>query len=158
MAKKSNKFLIGTSGWTYPDWKGLFYPKDLPKKSWFDYYQSHFPIVELNATFYRFFSDKAFIHWREQAKDDFKYIIKVNRTITHINYLKNSKRLIRLFCRKAALLEDKLALILLQLPPRMPYDLPLLKKTILSFDDPKKIVVEFRDKKWLTPETKALLK
>lgn len=123
-----------------------------------EYYQTKFQIVEINATFYRFFKDQVFINWRLKAKKNFKYIIKVNRTITHIKYLKNCKRLIKKFCRSVALLEDKLALILLQLPPKMPYDLERLKKALLSFDDPTKVVVEFRDEKWYTPEVKALLK
>lgn len=154
---KKNKFLIGTSGWSYPDWRGVFYPKDLPAKNWLAYYQTIFPIVEINATFYRFFPKEVFIKWRNQAHNRFHYIIKVPRIITHYKRLKKCKTLIKSFCRSVNTLENKLALILLQLPPSFAIDLQRLETAILSFDDPKKLVVEFRHKSWLTDETKALL-
>lgn len=156
MVKKS-QFIIGTSGWTYTDWRGTFYPEDLPQKLWFGYYSSIFNAIELNATFYRFFPKKIYKKWRDQAPKDFRYIMKVHRLITHRKYLLHSKSLIKKFCRLAAMLEDKLGLILLQIAPSTPYDPERLKKALLAFDDPKKIVVEFRHPKWLTPEIKKLL-
>ncbi len=152
------KFIIGTSGWIYKAWQGYFYPNDLPQKEWLNYYQENFKVVEINSTFYRFFKDDILIGWRKKAKGDFKYIIKVNRIITHVKYLKNCKELIKQFCQSARLLENKLALILLQLPPRMPYDLERLAEALDCFDDPKRVVVEFRNEKWLTEEVRVLLK
>lgn len=157
MVRYKTHYFIGTAGWNYPDWRGIFYPKHLPQKKWLAFYQDNFSIVEINATFYRFFKKEIFIKWRLAAEKNFKYIIKVNRNITHIKRLKNCKRLIKQFCQDVALLEDKLALILLQLPPSMPYDINRLKIALLQFDDPTKLVVEFRHKKWLTEETKNLL-
>lgn len=55
--QKKHKFIIGTSGWNYRDWKGTFYPKSLPQKEWLAFYQTQFNIVEINATFYRFFKN-----------------------------------------------------------------------------------------------------
>lgn len=156
MAKKP-VFIIGASGWSYPDWRGIFYPKELPQKYWFQYYSSQFSAVELNATFYRFFPKKIYKKWRDQAPTGFQYIVKVHRLITHTKYLIDCRSLIKKFCRNAATLEDKLGLILLQLPPNMPYDLDRLKKTLSTFDDPTKIVVEFRHPKWFTEDTKKLL-
>ena len=160
MNKKSAKtqFIIGTSGWNYPDWRGSFYPKGLAQKNWLAFYTTKFPIVEINATFYRLFGANVFKNWHEKAKGKFKYIVKVNRYITHRKYLKNSKTAIKKFCRSTALLKNKQALMLLQLPPSMPYDLERLQKALMSFDNPKKVVVEFRHRKWLTLETKQLLK
>lgn len=150
-------FHIGTSGWNYDAWQGKFYPATLPKNQWLQYYQKTFNIVEINATFYRSFNKKVFLKWYQQAGPHFKYIIKVNRYITHIKYLKSVKTSINRFNRSVKPLADKLALILLQLPPRMPYDLKRLEQAILAFEDPKKVVVEFRDNKWHTPEVKTLL-
>ncbi|MBV9575698.1 MAG: DUF72 domain-containing protein [Gammaproteobacteria bacterium] len=118
-AKKrtKTKFIIGTSGWNYPDWKNIFYPKNLKQKDWLVFYQTKFSIVEINATFYRYFNAKVFKAWRAKAKNKFKYIIKVNRYITHVKHLKNSKQSIRKFNNLVDLLGNKLALILLQLPP-----------------------------------------
>jgi uncharacterized protein YecE (DUF72 family) len=157
---KTNKtpFLIGCSGWSYSDWRGTFYPRDLPMRLWFDFYKQHFKIIEINATFYRFFPKKIYVKWYKQASADFRYMVKVPRMISHYKRLKNCKSLIKLFCKSVSVLKNKLALILLQLPPSFVCDLKLLEKTILSFDDPKKLVIEFRNKTWLIPETLALLK
>lgn len=155
---KKTQFIIGTSGWNYNDWRGIFYPKDLPKNKWLLFYEKSFQVVEINSTFYRFFNDNVFIKWRLLAHNNFKYIVKVPQVITHKKYLLHCTRMIKKFCRLTNLLEDKLALILLQLPPNMPYEIKRLRKAILTFDDPKKIVVEFRDKKWFTPEVKKMLK
>lgn len=154
---KKTHFIIGTSGWTYPSWRGKFYPEDLPQKKWFSYYASHFNAIELNATFYRFFSRKVYKTWHDQAPNGFCYVTKVHRLITHRKYLINCKTLIKKFCRNSALLDDKLGLILLQIAPHTAYDLARLKKALMAFDDPKKVVVEFRDPKWLTKETQDLL-
>lgn len=152
------KIKVGTSGWNYADWKGAFYPVSLKKSEWFDYYQQHFPIVEINATFYHLFPDSVFIKWKKNAKAKFHYIIKIPRVITHRHLLKNCTRAIKKFDRTVDLLGNKLALVLLQLPPNMVYDLKRLKKALLTFKDPKRVVVEFRDPKWYTSETYSLLK
>lgn len=154
---KKPTYIIGASGWSYSDWRGTFYPKDLAQKNWFQYYAAQFSAVEMNATFYRFFDKKIYKKWREQAPAGFHYMLKVHRLITHIKHLIDSRTLIKKFCRSAKILDDKLGLILLQLPPSMKYDLARLKKAINFFDDPKKLVIEFRDPKWLTSETKQLL-
>lgn len=151
------QYLIGTSGWNYSAWKGPFYPKDLPQKEWLNFYMQYFPVVEINSTFYRSFKNEVFLGWRNKAKGKFKYVIKVGRTITHVKYLKDSKELIKKVCRSVALLENKLALLLLQLPSRMPYNISRLEEVLSYFDNPKKVVVEFRNKKWLTAEVKNLL-
>jgi len=155
---KKKPFIIGCSGWSYADWRGIFYPKDLPMRLWFDYYQQHFKVIEINATFYRFFPKKVYLKWYAQADPGLMYVIKVPRVISHYKRLKNCKRLIKLFCKSANLLKDKLALLLLQLPPSFQCDLLVLEKAILSFDNPKKLVIEFRNKTWLTDETLTLLK
>lgn len=154
---KKEKFIIGTSGWSYPDWRGIFYPNDLPRNKWFAFYAAQFNAIEMNATFYRFFPKKILKKWSDQAPDNFIYIMKVHRLITHRKFLLKTKTLIKKFCRLAALLEPKLGLILLQIAPSTPYDPERLRKALLAFDDPKKVVVEFRHEKWLTLEIKQLL-
>lgn len=80
---------IGTSGWTYSDWAGRFYPQDLPKNQWLNFYTQHFNAVEINATFYRSFQETTYQHWREEAPPHFHYVIKASRYITHRKYLLN---------------------------------------------------------------------
>jgi uncharacterized protein YecE (DUF72 family) len=157
--KYSNcQFLIGTSGWSYDEWRGVFYPEKLPKRAWFEYYTSRFACVEVNATFYRTFKDPVFLKWRDQVTDDFRYVLKVPRLITHRKYLIDTESSIKEFCRQSFLLENKLGLLLLQLPPNLPYDPERLRNALLLFDARKKVAVEFRNKKWFTEEIYQLLK
>ncbi|MFQ6103006.1 MAG: DUF72 domain-containing protein [Candidatus Glassbacteria bacterium] len=151
------RFLVGTSGWSYPSWKGLFYPEDCPQRKWFDYYSDTFMTVEVNATFYRFFKDETYHNWRDRAPGGFRYVLKAPRLITHRKYLIDAEREIKRFWESALLLEDRLGLVLLQLAPSIPYEPGRLKKALLAFDDPTRVAVEFRHKRWLTKETKSLL-
>ena len=149
---------VGTSGWTYDDWKGCFYPKGLPKSRWFDYYSSRFPAVEINATFYRAFKDQTYLKWRERAPQDFGYVLKAPKIITHRKYLVDVEADVQVFIQSAALLEDKLEMILLQVAPGTPYDLERLQKALLAFNEPTQVAVEFRDPRWFTDEVADLLK
>jgi uncharacterized protein YecE (DUF72 family) len=158
MAKERTKFFVGTSGWTYDDWKGRFYPEDLPKSRWFEYYASRFSTVEVNATFYRAFKDETYQKWRERAPEGFGYVLKAPRNITHLKQLVDVEADIAEFCRSAALLGDKLEMILLQVAPGTPYDLERLRRALLAFSDPAKVAVEFRKSRWFTEEVEQLLK
>ncbi|MFQ5772543.1 MAG: DUF72 domain-containing protein, partial [bacterium] len=158
MIREKVQFLVGTSGWSYPHWQGPFYPNDWPKSRWFEYYSQKFKTVEVNATFYRTFKDQTYHKWRQRVSGDFSYVLKAPRLITHRKYLSDVKELIKGFWRSAALLENRLGLILLQLAPGTPYDPERLRTALLNFDDPGKTAVEFRHKKWFTEETRDLLK
>lgn len=89
------KLFIGTSGWTYSDWKGVFYPEDLPQKQWLPYYAKHFSVVEMNASFYRFFKKENYQKWYETVPRGFNFIVKAPRIITHQKYLLNCETLIK---------------------------------------------------------------
>jgi uncharacterized protein YecE (DUF72 family) len=149
---------IGTSGWTYDHWKGRFYPAELAKSKWFTHYCNSFSTVEINATFYRRFQDSVYNKWKGQVGSSFKYVLKAPRIITHRKFLVDAADDIHSFERSASLLDDKLGLILLQLAPRTKYDPGLLRETILSFNNPKRLAVEFRNKAWFTKEVYTLLK
>jgi uncharacterized protein YecE (DUF72 family) len=157
MSKEHVKFFVGTSGWSYDHWKETFYPEDCPKSRWFEYYCQNFSTVEVNATFYRTFKDQTYHKWRDRAPEQFKYVLKAPRVITHRKYLADAEASIKQFWSSASLLEDKFGLILLQIAPQTPYDLERLRKALLAFDDPKRIAVEFRHVQWFTEETKSLL-
>lgn len=158
MTDQKPQFLVGTSGWSYPHWQGVFYPEDWPKSRWFEYYATKFSTVEVNSTFYRSFKDQTYHQWRERAPKEFRYVLKTPRLITHRKHLRGAEEEIDRFSKSALLLENKLGLILLQLAPSTQYDPDRLKKTLVAFGDPRKIAVEFRHKKWLTEEIKELLK
>jgi len=151
-------FFVGTSGWTYDHWKGLFYPENLPKKRWFDYYASQFSAVEVNATFYRTFKDQTFHNWRERAPQGFGYVLKAPQLITHRKYLLDVDDNIHAFYQSCSLLQRKFEMILLQVAPNMPYDLKRLEKALSSFPDPARVAVEYRRPEWLNQDTMQLLR
>ena len=150
-------FFVGTSGWTYDHWKGCFYPADLAKSRWFDFYTTQFNAVEVNATFYRTFQDTTYMKWKERAPQGFGYVLKAPKNITHRKLLRDVEGDIQAFCRSAALLEDRFEMILLQVAPNLPYDHGLLRAALQAFTDPSRVAVEFRNERWNNPETEALL-
>ena len=75
-------FHIGTSGWTYDDWKGRFYPEGLARKHWLEYYSSQFSTVEVNATYYRAFKDDTYLGWKDKVPPDFRYVLKAPKLIS----------------------------------------------------------------------------
>ncbi len=85
------RFWIGTSGWNYRHWKGRFYPNDLPARDWLAHYSRHFRTVELNSTFYREPSHKAWESWRDTAPDGFRFAVKAHRYLTHRRRLKDAE-------------------------------------------------------------------
>jgi uncharacterized protein YecE (DUF72 family) len=151
-------YFIGTSGWTYDHWKGCFYPEGLPQSRWFDFYAGQFNAVEINATFYRAFKEQTYLNWKARAPQGFGYVLKAPKTITHRKLLVGVEEDIRAFCQSSTLLEDHLEMILLQVAPGTPYDLPTLEKALRAFPDPTQVAVEFRHPDWLNPDTESLLR
>ena len=78
---------IGTSGWVYKHWRGLFYPPTLKQADWFAYYARQFDTVEINNSFYRLPSAETFAAWRQQAPPGFLYAVKASRYLTHMKKL-----------------------------------------------------------------------
>lgn len=150
-------FFIGTSGWTYDHWRGDFYPRDLAKSRWFDYYAERFNAVEINATFYRAFKDQTYQKWKARAPRGFSYVLKVPKNITHRKLLKDVETDIQAFCRSTALLGETFEMILLQVSPNLPYDTGLLLSALEAFADPARVAVEFRHPRWYNPEIEHLL-
>jgi uncharacterized protein YecE (DUF72 family) len=142
------EYYIGTSGWHYDDWKGLFYPKDLPKSRWLEFYAKHFRTLELNNSFYRLPSEKAFANWREGSPEGFTFAVKVSRFITHIKRLKNVVEPLQNFLERADLLEDKLGPLLYQLPPNMKRSDDRLESFLSILPRRYRHVFEFRHKSW----------
>jgi uncharacterized protein YecE (DUF72 family) len=155
---KSAAVFIGTSGWTYDHWKGNFYPEQPPKNQWFNHYCRFFKTIEVNATFYRQFRSQTYENWYKQSPPEFRFTLKIPQIITHRKFLIDVGEDIRQFEDSALQLNEKLGLMLLQLAPQTPYDPNLLAKTLSLFQQPDKVAVEFRDKKWFTEEIFALLK
>jgi len=158
MDNKVSPFWIGTSGWTYEHWKGVFYPENLPRNHWFEYYWERFSTVEINATFYHGFKDQTYRNWYARTPPGFRFVLKAPRWITHRKFLQDVSQDIQKFYTSASLLQEKLGMILLQIAPNTPYDLERLRNALLAFDDPHKVAIEFRRAEWLNEATFDLLK
>lgn len=152
------KLRIGCSGWQYPDWAGKFYPRDISKSHWFEFYAKQFNTVEINYSHYHMPSDKTVEKWAKAAPKNFRYSLKAHRVITHYKKFHNTQRLLNTFYRKAEILEEKLGCVLFQLPANVKYNLDILKRFADQIDKNKCNVIEFRDKSWWREDVYNLLK
>ncbi len=148
---------IGTSGWVYQHWRGIFYPPEVPPRDWFAHYSHTFDTVEINNSFYRLPSEAAFDAWRAQASDQFLYAVKASRYITHLKKLKDPQEPVSLFFERARHLSDKLGPVLYQLPPHWHVDLPRFEAFLDILPAGYTHVVEFRDPSWLIEDVFRLM-
>ncbi len=140
---------IGTSGWVYNHWRGVFYPKELPQTQWFYFYAREFDTVEINNSFYRLPSAEMFEAWRRQAPPDFLYAVKASRYLTHMKKLKDPEEPIQRFFGRADRLGNTLGPVLYQLPPRWKVNLPRFEHFLSVLPKGYQHVVEFRNASWL---------
>ena len=143
---------IGTSGYNYPEWKGSFYPSDLPAAKMLPYYAARFPTVEINYTFYRMPNEKLVGGWAAQTPSPYKLTLKAPRRITHDSRLKNCGVLVKAFCGVAGTLGDKLGALLFQLPPNLKKDLALFDAFLDDFPPKVCAAFEFRHESWLSAD------
>jgi uncharacterized protein YecE (DUF72 family) len=148
---------VGTSGWQYKDWRGAFYPIDVPMRLWLEEYTRHFATVEINNAFYRLPSRENFEAWRERVPRDFVVAVKASRYLTHIKRLKDPEEPVHRLMSHAAGLGDRLGPVLLQLPPTLRADAGLLDDCLTRFPSGTRIAVEPRHESWWTPEIREVL-
>ena len=150
--------LIGTSGYNYPEWKGSFYPPDLPAARMLPYYAERFPTVEINYTFYRMPTAKLVAGWAAQVPPQFRFTLKAPRRITHDRKLRGVADLVRGFCEVAGELGPQLGALLFQLAPTFKKDLGALDEFLAAL--PPKVcgALEFRHDSWLDDEVYARLR
>lgn len=151
---------IGTSGWSYEDWRGgEFYPKNLAKTDELPFLTKHFSTVELNASFYHLPKEQTFKNWREEVPEDFTFSVKASRYLTHIKKLKDPKEIWGNFYERAKLLENKLGPILVQLQPAWRKNKERLKNFLKTAKkDYNKLALEFRHPSWFCSEIYDILK
>jgi uncharacterized protein YecE (DUF72 family) len=156
------KVFIGTSGYIYPHWEGIFYPENWPKSKKLEYYCQHFDTVELNNTFYRLPGEKAFESWYKRTPKNFIFAVKVSRFITHVKKLVDCKEVWGIFLKRVLILKEKLGPLLFQLPPFLKADPKKLEdfgKMILK-ESPKglRFAFEFRNESWCNEKIYQILK
>ncbi|HJZ79114.1 MAG TPA: DUF72 domain-containing protein [Pyrinomonadaceae bacterium] len=152
------KLHVGTSGYSYKEWKGNFYPDDLPAKEMLSYYSRRLPAVEINNTFYRLPQPTMIENWRDQVPASFRFSIKASQRITHIKRLKNCADETKYLLETAALLGERLGVVLFQLPPNSKKDTDRLKDFLSSLPATVRAAFEFRHESWFDDEIFGLLR
>ncbi len=152
------KLHVGTSGYSYKEWKGNFYPEDLPAKEMLSYYSRRLPAVEINNTFYRLPQPGMIENWKAQVPPGFRFSIKATQRISHIKRLNNVADETKYLLETAALLEERLGVVLFQLPPNMKKDTGRLKTFLELLPADTRAAFEFRHETWFDEETFGLLR
>jgi uncharacterized protein YecE (DUF72 family) len=150
--------LVGTSGYNYPEWKGSFYPPDLPAAKMLPYYAERFSTVEINYTFYRMPTAKLVAGWAAQVPDAFRFTLKAPRRITHDRKLRDVLQPTQTFCEAAAELGPKLGALLFQLSPTLKKDLDVFDAFLAGLPPRVTAAFEFRHDSWLDEEVYARLR
>jgi uncharacterized protein YecE (DUF72 family) len=152
------QMLAGTSGYSYKEWLGHFYPEKLPAKEMLRYYAGHFPTVEINNTFYRMPKEEMLAGWKKEVPASFSFTLKAPQRITHQKRLKESGEEVAEFLRRAAVLGSQLGVVLYQLPPFMRKDLPRLRDFLALLPSDRRAAFEFRHESWQDDEIYTALR
>lgn len=148
---------VGTSGYSYKEWKGSFYPEKLPAKEMLSYYAGRLRTVEINNTFYRLPPRSTFESWKQQVPAGFKFSVKASQRITHFKRLKDVQQETIDLIDAAAALEDRLGPILFQLPPNMKKELPRLEAFVTYLPEGTRGAFEFRHPTWFDDDVLEVL-
>ena len=149
---------IGTSGYSYAEWKGNFYPEKIAAKDMLRYYAERFPTVEINNTFYRMPKEELLNGWAEQVPETFTFVLKAPQRITHIRRLKDCGEQVTYLVRVASALGPRLGPLLFQLPPNFRKDVPRLQSFFEAMPERRRVAFEFRHASWFDDETYQALR
>lgn len=153
-----NSIYVGTSGWSYGDWRGGFYPQDLKTADFLTYYSKHFNTVEVNTSFYHTLRNTTIDNWIAEVPRDFIFSVKADRYITHIKKLENPEQTVPNFMQSIKPFKTKLGPILFQLPPSFKFNKDRLKAFVNVLPDDFLYVLEFRNNTWFNEETYKILR
>jgi uncharacterized protein YecE (DUF72 family) len=151
------RLFIGTSGYVYKHWRGVFYPQTLPARAWLPFYAERFDTVELNSPFYRLPTKATFRAWARTVPPGFVFAVKASRYLTHLKRLKQPSDPLRRFLTRAAGLESTLGPVLFQLPGQFHADIPRLQRFLHVLARQRHVphlraVLEVRHPSWLVPD------
>ena len=151
------KLFAGTSGFSYKEWKGPFYPDDLPAKGMLEFYADQLPTVEINNTFYRLPKAEMLASWHDRVPARFRFAIKASRRITHMKRLADCQQETDYLLSALESLGDRLGPILFQLPPHLKVDLEKLRSFLDLLPDETRGAFEFRHPSWFNDAVDELL-
>ncbi len=139
---------LGTSGYAYAEWKGVFYPEDLKTKDQLRYFAARFRSVEINYTFRQHPSEKTLAAWREQTPEGFLFTLKAHQNITHRRRLKDAEAEVAFFLERARLLGERLGVILFQCPPNLRFEEDRAQAFLAALPPGGRYAMEFRHPSW----------
>jgi len=145
------KFWIGTSGFQYKEWKGNFYPEDLPAAKMLPFYAERFSTTEINYTFHRIPATKTIDNWKAQTPEKFRFALKAPQKITHWSKLRDCADTLEYFCKVAGGLGERLGPVLFQLPPTFKKDVDVLSSFLRELPE-MRAAFEFRNESWFDQE------
>src|SRR5262245_18555903 len=151
-------FYVGTSGYSYKEWKGTFYPEDLPDKAMLRFYGERFRSVEINNTFYRMPKISVLEAWASEVPADFKFVLKASQRITHHQRLKEADDSVAYLLDVALALKERLGPLLFQLPPYCRKDAPRLREFLKLLPPDRRAAFVFRHQSWFDEEIFQLLR
>ena len=146
------KFWIGTSGYSYKEWRGSFYPQELSEPAMLKFYAERFPSVEINYTFYRLPNVRTLQSWAKETPSEFMFSLKAPRRITHDLRLRDAGDAVTYFCDTAKALKGRLGAMLFQLPPFLKKDLPRLEDFLHQMPPGFRPAFEFRNPSWFSDD------
>jgi uncharacterized protein YecE (DUF72 family) len=150
-------YWVGTSGFQYAEWKGTFYPEDLPEAKMLPYYAQNFATTEINYTFHRIPAPKTIENWSRLTPENFRFSLKAPRKVTHFAKLRDCDDTVDYFYDVATGLGHRLGPVLFQLPPNLKKDLSLLARFTECLPASMRAAFEFRDSSWFDDEVFATL-
>ena len=150
-------YWVGTSGFSYKEWKGSFYPEDLSNDRMLAYYGERLNAVEINNTFYRMPKRTTLADWAGKVPEDFSFVLKASRKITHFKRLKDTQDELGYLVDVSSELGGRLGPMLFQLPPNLKIDVERLRDFVSLFPAGLRAAFEFRHDSWFTDETYTVL-
>src|SRR5260370_33601542 len=156
----SGELRVGTSGYSYKEWKGSFYPQKLADREMLSFYAQQFSTVEINHSFYRMPTENVMLQWAKPVPEAFRFALKANQQITHMQRLRSCESTLKRFLEVASVLNDgdHLGPILVQLPPTFKFDRPLLEDFLAMRPPAFHFAFEVRHASWYTEDTYAVLR
>ncbi len=151
------KLRVGTSGYSYKEWLGNFYPDRMAAREMLRFYASRLPAVEINNTFYRLPKESVLASWADNVPAEFRFVLKATQKITHIKRLRDAGSEVEYLFRVAAALGPKLGAVLFQLPPNLRKDLDRLHRFLSLMPAEGAVAFEFRHPSWFDEEVFACL-
>lgn len=149
---------VGTSGYSYKEWKGSFYPEDMPADEMLKFYGERFRAVEINNTFFRMPKPAVLESWAGEVPEEFRFVLKASRVITHMKRLKDVGDPVSYLFKVAEALNERLGPVLFQTPPNLKKDIDRLREMLTFIPRDRRAAFEFRHQTWFDDEVFSLLR